>query len=309
MCLLSAWKPHILPLDHSITINGMIWFHLQWWMNTSRFALGTSIHPSDPNIFLFTDASHYGWGAHLEPMRLSFHGRWTGPIPAPYQHVRNDGHTLSTETSHNIYSPFFCHDFHRQHYGGLLYQQSLLNSFSQSLRRSVGDPQFLPGNGIVIRVRHIPGKFNIFSRPPIQIGQTNQNRIGSGSIGSEFSILDALFSQCGFACDSFQSQNPVVCHNSSRQSCASSGLSIYELGLSSCLCFSSYKSDSFLEKIRQYQCRIVLIVPFWPQQMWFPELLKLLVSAPIRLLLFPRLLTQSKGRFLHQNLPVLDLHA
>ena len=23
------------------------------------------------------DASHYGWGAHLEPMRLSFQGRWT----------------------------------------------------------------------------------------------------------------------------------------------------------------------------------------------------------------------------------------
>ena len=36
-----------------------------------------SFHPSDPNVFLFTDASHYGWGAHLEPMRLSFHGRWT----------------------------------------------------------------------------------------------------------------------------------------------------------------------------------------------------------------------------------------
>ena len=44
---------------------------------TNRFAVGTSIHPPDPNIFLFTDASHYGWGAHLEPMRLSFHGRWT----------------------------------------------------------------------------------------------------------------------------------------------------------------------------------------------------------------------------------------
>ena len=48
---------------------------------------------------------------------------------------------------------------------------------------------------------------------------------------------------------------------------------------------------SVLEKIRQYQCRIVLIAPFWPQQLWFSELLKLLVSAPIRLPLFPRLLT------------------
>ena len=32
MCLLSVWKPHILPLDHPITINGMIRSHLQWWI-------------------------------------------------------------------------------------------------------------------------------------------------------------------------------------------------------------------------------------------------------------------------------------
>ena len=52
----------------------MIRFHLKWWMDTSRFVLGTSIHPPDPNTLLFTDASHFGWVAHLEPMRLSFHG-------------------------------------------------------------------------------------------------------------------------------------------------------------------------------------------------------------------------------------------
>ena len=42
------------------------------------------------------------------------------PIPAPYQYVRNDGHTISTETSHNIYSPFLHHDIYRQHNGGLI---------------------------------------------------------------------------------------------------------------------------------------------------------------------------------------------
>ena len=46
-------------------------------VNTNRFEIGTSIHPPDPKIFLYMDASHFGWGAHLEPMRLSFHGRWT----------------------------------------------------------------------------------------------------------------------------------------------------------------------------------------------------------------------------------------
>ena len=67
--------------------------------------------------------------------------------------------------------------------------------------------------------------------------------------------------------------------------------------------------SSILAKIYQSQCRIVLIAPFWPQQPWFSELLQLLVSAPICLPLFPRLLTQSKRKFLHQNLPLLNLHA
>ena len=64
-----------------------------------------------------------------------------------------------------------------------------------------------------------------------------------------------------------------------------------------------------LNKICQSQCRIVHIAPLWPQQTWFSEVLQLLVSAPIRLPLFPRLLTQAKGKFQHQNLPALNLHA
>ena len=41
-----------------------------------------------------------------------------------------------------------------------------------------------------------------------------------------------------------------------------------------------------LNKIRQSQCRIVLIAP-WLQQTWFSEVLQLLVSAPVHLPLFP----------------------
>ena len=73
----SVWRPHILPLDHQIMVSSMIRFHLKWWMDTNHFVTGIPIHPPEPNVFLFTDASHYGWGAHLEPIRLYFHGRWT----------------------------------------------------------------------------------------------------------------------------------------------------------------------------------------------------------------------------------------
>ena len=79
MCLLSVWRPHILPLDHQVPINSMIRFHLKCWIDTNPFVQGTPIPPPDPNAFLYTDASHYGWGAHLEPMSFMIAGRKTNP--------------------------------------------------------------------------------------------------------------------------------------------------------------------------------------------------------------------------------------
>ena len=50
-------------------------------------------------------------------------------------------------------------------------------------------------------------------------------------------------------------------------------------------------------------------VQIWPQHPWFSEVLQLLVSASICLLFFSKLLTQSKGKFQHPNLPLLALQA
>ena len=40
---------------------------------------------------------------------------------------------------------------------------------------------------------------------------------------------------------------------------------------------------AILNKIHQFQCRIVLVAPLWPQSSWFPDLLQLLVAPPISL--------------------------
>ena len=99
------------------------------------------------------------------------------PIPAPYQHVRNDGHTISTETSHNIYSPFLHYDIHRQHNGGLIYQQTGRHTFSQSVRGGMGDPQLVLGTRHRYQSSSYPRQIQHFSRSPIQIGPTYQNRM------------------------------------------------------------------------------------------------------------------------------------
>ena len=49
MRLLSVWRPHILPLNHQVPINSMIWFCLKWWMDTNHFVQENSTHPPDPD--------------------------------------------------------------------------------------------------------------------------------------------------------------------------------------------------------------------------------------------------------------------
>ena len=77
MALFAQWKPHVLPLEHCILINMQIKSHLEWWNSRERFAQGVLLKPPLPSHTLFTDASLSGWGAHLEPEGLLFHGVWS----------------------------------------------------------------------------------------------------------------------------------------------------------------------------------------------------------------------------------------
>ena len=239
MCLLSVWKPHILPLDHPIPINGMIRSHLQWWINPIRFETGTSIHPPDPKFFLYTDASHYGWGAHLEPTTLSFHGRWTeNQSQLHINMLEMMAIRLALKQAKNIYSPFLHHDIHRQHNGGLIYQQTGWHSFPQSLRRSLENTQLVPGTRHSYQSTSHPRQIQHSCRPPLKTRQTYQDRMGSGSNSCEFSIPDAQLPKCGSVCDKIQPQTPIICLSSTRLQSTSDRCPVHGLESSSCICFS-----------------------------------------------------------------------
>ena len=166
------------------------------------------------------------------------------PIPAPYQYVRNDGHTISTETSQNIYSPFLHHDIHRQHNGGLIYQQTGWHSFPQSLRRSLENTQLVHGTRHSYQSSSHPRQIQHSCRPPLKTRQTYQDRMGSGSNSREFSIPDAHLPKCGSVCDNIQPQTPIICLSSTRLQCISDRCPVHGLESSSCICFSPFYSDT-----------------------------------------------------------------
>ena len=142
----------------------MIKFHLKWWMNSNRFVQGMPIHPPDHKIYLYTDASHYGWGAHLEPMSLSFHGCWSedqSQLHINMLEIMAIRFTLIRTLKYICHS---CVMISTHNTTVVSYINKQGGTHSPNLCTEVWKIlQWCLKHHIVIRIRHIPGKFNILA--------------------------------------------------------------------------------------------------------------------------------------------------
>ena len=135
-----------------------------------------------------------------------------------------------------------------------------------------------------------PKQIKCFGRLIIEKGQNYQNRMGIGSINSEFN-LDLFATH-------FNHKLPLyVSPDLDNQTFAIDAFSMNWSHHHAYAFPPTILIPTVLNKISQSQCRIVLIAPLWPQRTWLSEVLKLLVSAPVHLLLLSKLLTQAKESF------------
>ena len=291
MSLLSVWRPHILPLDHPVTINGMIRSHLQWWMNTNRFETGTTIHPPDPKFFLYMDASHFRWGAHLEPMRLSFHGCWTEDQSKLHINMLEMMAIRLALKQAIIFIHHSCIMISTDNTTVVSYINKQGGTHSPNLCVEVWKIlSWCLEHDIVIRVRHIPGKLNILADCLSRLDKPIKTKwaLDQTVANSVFQMLS--FPNVDQFATRFNHKLPLyVSPVQDNKALAIDALSMDWNHLHAYAFPPFILIPAVLEKIRQHQCRIVLIAPFWPQQQWFSELLLLLVSAPIRLPLIPTL--------------------
>ena len=141
----------------------MIKFHLKWWMNTNRLVQGMSIHPTDPKIFPYSDASQYRWEFIWNDesfLSWSLVGR---PIPAPYQHVGNNGHSFRTDKpSKFIHHSCVMISTHNTTVVSHINKQG--GTHSPNLSVEVWKIlQWCLKYHMVIRICHIPDKFNVLA--------------------------------------------------------------------------------------------------------------------------------------------------
>ena len=73
----NQWQPQKLPLCHQIRMTTEILQHLKWWLREDRYHQGIPLKIDPPSHTIFTDTRLSGWGAHVEPEGLLFHGLWT----------------------------------------------------------------------------------------------------------------------------------------------------------------------------------------------------------------------------------------
>ena len=274
----------------------MIKFHLKWWMNSNRFVQGMPIHPPDPKIYIYTDANHFGWGAHLEPMSLSFHGRWSEDqsrlhinmleimaicfaLKKALKYIRHSCVMIPTDNTTVVsyinmqggtHSPDLC----------IQVWKILLWCLKHH---------------IVIRIRHIPGKFNVLADRLSRI-----DKVVKTEWALDQSIVNSIFQLFNYPnLDLFATRfnhklplyvSPVL----DNQAFAIDAFSMNWNYLHSYAFPPTILIPSVLNKIRQSQCRIVLIAPLWPQQAWFSEVLQLLISAPVHLV-------PNQGKLQHQT--------
>ena len=308
MALFAQWKPHVLPLEHCILINMQIKSHLEWWNSRERFAQGVLLKPPLPSHTLFTDASLSGWGAHLEPEGLLFHGVWSLDQSALHinvlemkaillalkqchQHVNNTTVMIATDNSSVV--------AYLRKQGGT-HSPSLCMEVWETLR-------WCDKRNINLLVRHVPGKSNILA--------DRLSRL-SKPISTEWcldqAVCNLVLSVTGYPnIDLFATRlnNRLPVYVSPIPDDRALAIDALSMNWDR---IHAYAFPPFalilaiISKIRQHQCKIVLVAPFWPEASWFPELLRLLVAPPIRLPVKQHLLTQLQ--FVRNNIENLRLH-
>lgn len=307
--LLALWRPKIHPLTHMIVIRPILLQHLQWWMNRENFFKGMPLQDPPSQLTLITDASELGWGAHIENWETS--GIW----PHQYQQkhinwlelkavqlalqealylikgkvvlIRSDNTTVISYINKQggTHSPELCYLTWELFQWCIQYK-------------------------ITIRAVHIPGKKNFLADA---LSRGKVVRMTEWSLNN--TVVNLLFQQMGTPCiDLFATAEnkklPVYCSPFPDMNAFQvDALTISWKGMYAYAFPPPILVPKVLQKLREETSVVLLIAPMWPRQSWYPQILDLLIDIPVKLPLWPDLLSQNHNRVFHQNLETLNLVA
>ena len=302
------WEQASQSWDTLVPLDGWLEETTQQWLDQVWLSQGVPIHLPDGELDLYTDASHIGWGAHVDSLVAS--GQWS-PTEAQW-HInlleleavaRALQEFLPTLTGKavRLFTDNTTVAFYVNKQGG-----------ARSQPLSVKAERILlwcQSHQIALSARHVPGKLNIvadaLSRPH-SVLHTEWTLVHSvlQRVWETFHrpMIDLFATQFSFRLQTYVSPVPDP------QAWAVDALSISWTGLMAYAFPPFPLLTKVIRKARTDRPCLLLVAPLWPAQPWYPDLAELALPNPLRLQLRNEDLVQPRSGICHGNVGVLDLH-
>ena len=300
--------PHILK--QILPVSSEMTEILNWWKDPEIWNLSVTLKPFSAEMFLYTDASEYGWGTHMGQVTAS--GVWT-----PEERLH---HINVLECRAVTLALSRC----RQ----LVQNKSVLlstdNTTTMSYINREGGTKSLAmyyetrdlllwchAQGITLKAVHIKGSMNVMA----DLLSRNKNTVNTEwSLHPQVALQlwDRWFTpRVDLFATLYNRKLPLyVSPFPDQEAMAVDALSLSWDHLSTYAFPPFAILPQVVRKLEQSaNCQMILIAPYWPNQPWFAVITNLSLEPPLSLPRRYDLLKQPIQELYHQSLDVLNLHA
>lgn len=306
--LLCFWRPHRDSLWHLIPVKESFLLHLRWWRQRDNIFKGVPLQGYPHSLTLWTDASMWGWGAHLGTYQFS--EQW--PVQLRTEHIN----WLEMKAIWNALKKL-------EH---VIQGQNLLVRCDNStvvsyvnLQGGTKSPslcfllwdmfQWCLKRDIHLHAAHIPGKQNCLA-DSLSRGHSHV-KLTEWSLHP--SIVQTIFQILGtpnidlFATKSNHKLQVYCSPIPDPLAYACDSLSINWTGMFAYAFPPPILVPKVLLKVRKETCTLLLVAPYAPHQSWFPQILELLIEIPYKLPIIQKMLSQNQDQNIHPNPQSLNL--
>ena len=308
LSLLGQWKPSSKQLEAMVSVRESVREHLLWWLDRSNTLAGVKIKSSVAQVTLFTDASRSGWGGFVQEAQAQ--GTWTKD---DLKHHINwlelkavwlcliELEKLCLNKTLMVRSDNTTVVSYLNKQGGT--RSGAMMALTWGLLK------WCQARNIEVLAAHVAGVNNRLA------DLLSRRRVNPSEWQLDREAVQELFRRWGRPnVDLFASrqnaQLPTFCSwRPDAQAYAIDSLAISWTGMEAYAFPPIALVSKVLAKLKNHQCRLILIAPWWPRRPWFTELLGWLRDIPLILPKEEGLLTQQRGQVVHPNPSVFGLVA
>ena len=189
-------------------------------------------------------------------------------------------------------------------------QQTRRDKVCRPLFANLGSPAMVQGQCSKVDSSTHSREKECYRRSPVKRSVDKAHRVDSTPRYSRFCVQKVRKTTHRSLCNSLKQKTSGILLTNTRPGSKDSRCPLNELERDNRIRLSTpILIPRVLEKVASEDCIIILIAPHWPRQSWFPLLLRLLISQPIKLPEREDLLSQSQGRIWHPDPAALNLVA